>query len=89
MKSYRFFISGRVQGVFYRANVAKNAQSEGFSGYIRNLEDGRVEAAVSCSEEELERFRTVLQKGSTASRVDAIEAEQIDEEFGGDFEIRY
>jgi acylphosphatase len=89
MKSYRFFISGRVQGVFYRANVAKNAQSEGFSGYVRNLEDGRVEAAVSCSEEDLERFKTVLAKGSTASRVDVIEAEPIDELFNGAFEIRH
>jgi acylphosphatase len=89
MKSYRFFISGRVQGVSYRANVVKNAQSEGFSGYVKNLEDGRVEAAVSCSEEDLERFKKVLEKGSAKSRVKSIEVALIDEFFNGAFEIRY
>lgn len=89
MKSYRFFVSGRVQGVFYRANIAKNAQEEGFSGYVRNLSDGRVEAAVSCTEKELERFKALLQKGSALSRVDAIVEESSDEHYRGDFEIRY
>ncbi len=89
MKSYRFFVSGRVQGVFYRANVAKNAQSEGFSGYIRNLSDGRVEAAVSCKAEALAQFKKLLEKGSPASRVEAIEEEPIEAYFSGDFEIRY
>jgi len=89
MKSYRFFVSGRVQGVFYRANVAENAQNEGFSGYVRNLEDGRVEAAVSCREEDLLRFKGLLEKGSPKSRVEAIEEELIDELFNGGFEIRY
>jgi acylphosphatase len=89
MKSYRFFITGRVQGVFYRANVAKNAQSEGFSGYVRNLDDGRVEAAVSCRKEELENFKKILHIGSPASSVSSIEEHSIDEYFNGEFEVRY
>ena len=89
MKNCRFFVSGRVQGVFYRANVAKNAQSEGFSGYVRNLEDGRVEAVVSCEAERLEAFRKILNTGSPASSVTSIEEQCIDEQFSGAFEIRY
>lgn len=87
MKSYRFFVSGRVQGVFYRANVAKNAQDKGFSGYVRNLEDGRVEAAVSCEEERLGEFIELLQNGSERSRVDGIEQTVTEETFSGTFVV--
>jgi acylphosphatase len=89
MKSCRFLISGRVQGVFYRANVSKNAREAGFSGYVRNLDDGRVEAVVSCEAEQLETFRNILNTGSPASSVSAIDEQFIDEQFSGEFEIRY
>ncbi len=89
MKSYRFFISGRVQGVYYRANVAKNAQNAGFSGYVKNLDDGRVEAAVRCRDEDLEIFRRILHTGSPASSVASIEEEPVDELFKGEFSILY
>ncbi len=89
MQSYRFTVSGRVQGVYYRANVAKNAQRAGFSGYVKNLADGRVEAAVSCHEEQLGDFKKILNIGSPASSVSSIEETFIEECFNGEFEIRY
>jgi len=88
MKSYRFFISGLVQGVYYRANVAKNAQESGFNGYVRNLDDGRVEAAVSCEEAKVEVFMALLRKGSPRSSVENIEYAEIKESFNGDFSVR-
>ena len=54
MKSYKFLIRGRVQGVWYRANVQKNAQKFGFNGYVKNREDGSVEAVVCCEKDRLE-----------------------------------
>ena len=39
----RFFVSGRVQGVFFRASAKHQAQVLGLRGYARNLDDGRVE----------------------------------------------
>lgn len=88
MQSYKFSVSGRVQGVFYRANVAKNAQEAGFNGYVRNLDDGRVEAAVSCEEAKLEAFIILLQKGSPRSRVEGIEQSEVEEMFCGGFVVR-
>jgi len=88
MKSYKFVVSGRVQGVYYRANIAKNAKKAGFSGYVKNLDDGRVEACVTCEEEELETFKAILQKGSPLSKVIAIEARSCEEHFSGPFEVR-
>ena len=88
MKSYRFFITGRVQGVYYRANVAKNAQEAGFNGYVRNLEDGRVEAGVCCKKIDLEVFMSLLKKGSPRSSVATIEHNEIEEVFSGGFVVR-
>ncbi|MBS3764584.1 MAG: acylphosphatase, partial [Planctomycetes bacterium] len=38
------FVSGRVQGVFFRSSTRKVAQAKGLEGYVRNLADGRVQA---------------------------------------------
>lgn len=89
MKSYKFIISGRVQGVFYRATVAKKAQKEGFNGYIKNLQNTDVEAAVTCKEQEVEKFIAILQKGSFLSKVTDIKQIPIKEQFQNGFEIKY
>lgn len=88
-KSYRFYVTGIVQGVFYRKNVEESAQQHGFSGYVRNMEDGRVEAAATMEEHRLEEFMDILRQGSPASVVDHIETEEIRESYEGIFEIRY
>ncbi len=88
MKSYRFIISGRVQGVWYRKSVQSHALQAGFSGYVRNLLDGSVEAGVSCGEERLEEFKALLRRGSESSRVDTIAQYDSNEVHIGRFEVR-
>ena len=88
MKSYRFIISGRVQGVWYRKSIQGHAQRAGFSGYVRNLADGSVEAGVTCMSERLEEFLALLRRGSEASRVDAIAQFESSELHRGPFEVR-
>lgn len=89
MQSRRYLISGNVQGVFYRANVQKNANSEGMSGYVRNLPDGRVEAAVTCKAPScFNAFEAILKKGSPKSQVASVSFETIDTIYSNGFVIR-
>ena len=88
MKSYLFLISGRVQGVWYRATVQRNAQAAGFNGYVKNLPDGRVEAGVTCADKRLPEFIALLQKGSELSHVEGIEHSETEEKFSDVFVVR-
>ena len=88
MKNYKFIISGKVQGVYYRANINKNALESGYSGYVKNKTDGTVEAAVSCEESQIKDFITILKNGSPYSNVTNIKQLECSETFSGDFEIR-
>jgi acylphosphatase len=76
------WVSGRVQGVFYRGTAAARARELGITGYARNLADGRVEV-LACGEEGAVRsFVEWLWIGSSASRVTAVqvlEAEETDQ----------
>ena len=89
MGSYQFIVSGKVQGVWYRKAICENAQKKGISGYVKNLEDGRVEAGASLEDDDFAFFIDILEKGSMGSRVDNIEQYQSNEEFSGEFEVRY
>jgi len=90
MKSYRFVVHGKVQGVYYRKTINENATLVGFNGYVKNLADGSVEACVTCKNEiEFKQFRKILKKGSMASSVKSLEKFEIDEVFSNGFEIRY
>jgi len=59
----RFFISGRVQGVSFRAATRKEARRLGLHGYARNLDDGRVEVLAAGSEEALRELERWLHRG--------------------------
>ncbi|MGM0534157.1 MAG: acylphosphatase [Campylobacterota bacterium] len=89
MKSYKYRVQGRVQGVFYRASIQEAAQEKGFSGYVQNLPDGSVEAGVSCADErECQEFEAILHQGSKLSRVDRVACEAVEDLFSGGFEIK-
>jgi len=88
MKSYKFIVSGRVQGVYYRKTICENAIIQNFKGYVKNLSNGDVEVVVSCDENNLNKFIDILQRGSNNSIVNHIEQSYIDEIFTKRFEIK-
>jgi acylphosphatase len=73
--SRRFLIAGRVQGVGFRYFAHDTAIRERLHGWVRNLPDGRVEAAAEGEAEALERFELALRHGPPGARVEQIEIE--------------
>ena len=74
----RSFVSGRVQGVFYRATCVKKAGSLGLTGFARNLADGRVEVLACGEASAVETFLAWLWEGSPASKVTDVATEHAD-----------
>jgi acylphosphatase len=71
------FVSGKVQGVWFRAAAQEQAQALGLTGWARNLPDGRVEVLACGEPEKLVLFRAWLQKGPELARVDDLSSEEI------------
>jgi acylphosphatase len=74
----RSFVSGRVQGVFYRATCVRKATALGLTGFARNLEDGRVEVLACGDAAKVEEFLAWLWEGSPASKVIDVATEHAD-----------
>ncbi|HET7331072.1 acylphosphatase [Dyella sp.] len=80
MSSVRFLVSGKVQGVFFRASARNEAMRLGLHGHARNLPDGRVEVVATGNEEALQELEQWLRKGPPAARVDDVTCNQHDGE---------
>jgi acylphosphatase len=74
----RSFVSGRVQGVFYRATCVRKAESLDLRGYARNLPDGRVEVLACGDVAAVEQFVAWLWEGSPASKVTDVATSDVD-----------
>lgn len=82
-------VSGHVQGVFFRASASERAHELGVSGWARNLADGRVEVLAAGEDDAVDAFRSWLDHGPSAARVDRIEDKVADPSAApAEFEIR-
>ena len=79
------WITGRVQGVFFRAYARDTAQLLGITGWVRNLPGGTVEAVFEGDANKVEKMMEWCYEGSPLSRVDRVEV--LDEHYTGDFDI--
>ena len=82
------FVSGKVQGVFYRANTRDTAESKGIDGWVQNLSDGRVEAVFEGPESTVEEMVEWCHTGSPAADVDGVDVEYDDPNGEDGFRIR-
>ncbi|MEM0473362.1 MAG: acylphosphatase [Candidatus Aenigmatarchaeota archaeon] len=78
MKRVHIFVSGRVQGVNFRWFTKTVAEKLGIKGWVRNLNDGRVEIIAEGDDEEMENFLSYISKGPVLARVDKIDAREQD-----------
>lgn len=85
----RCLVSGRVQGVFFRASAQQEAQRLGLTGWARNLPDGRVEVLACGDTAGLDEYRRWLQQGPPKAEVEGIEEEDRPAEQAPDrFDVR-
>ncbi len=78
------FISGRVQGVFFRASTRNECRMLGLTGWVRNMPDGRVEAVFEGDKAAVDAMISWCREGPPSSRVDDVEVKR--EECRGEFD---
>ena len=69
----RVFVSGRVQGVYYRAKTRDAARARNVDGWVRNLRDGRVEAVFEGDNSAVESMVEWCHTGSPAATVEDVD----------------
>jgi acylphosphatase len=79
------FVSGRVQGVFFRSETKHKAESRNVKGWIRNLPDGRVEAVFEGEEEAVKALIEVCKRGPSGARITNVDLRW--ENFTGEFDV--
>lgn len=84
------YVSGRVQGVFFRSNTQDRARELGLTGWVKNLSDGRVEAVFEGEEKRVKEMIEWCHKGPSYASVSDVQVKfnKPTEEFDK-FEIRY
>ena len=84
----RIIVSGRVQGVFFRDSVRREAAAGGVAGWVRNLEDGRVEAVLEGDAGAVARVAAFCREGPARARVDGVEEHEEPPEGLEGFDVR-
>lgn len=77
MKTVKIEIYGKVQGVFFRASAAKEAEHLNISGWIRNTDSGNVEALVSGEDEKVDSFIQWCRTGPKKAVVEKVTTEEL------------
>ena len=75
MTAARFFVAGKVQGVWFRAATREQARRLGLSGYAKNLDDGRVEVLAQGDVAALVELERWLWQGPPLAKVSAVARE--------------
>jgi acylphosphatase len=86
-----FVVSGKVQGVCFRAYTQKAAQERDVTGWVRNRADNRVEGEAHGSPEAMEQFIAWLHTGSPHGRVDQVDVDRLGstEQRPASFRVKY
>lgn len=72
-KSVRMYINGAVQDIFFRGFIKENAERHNIKGFVRNLEDGRVEIFLEGNNEDVDKVIELCKKGPKHAQITSIE----------------
>ena len=75
-KSVRLYLTGTVQGIFFRGFVKENAEINNVKGFVRNLEDGRIEIFLEGDFEAVDKMIELCQKGPKYSEIKKVEIKE-------------
>lgn len=89
MMSVHVRVSGRVQGVYYRAYTRDRAKSLGINGWVRNIPGGGVEAVLEGERRQVGELLKAMKSGPSGSVVLGMELSEIEVKGYNDFEIKY
>lgn len=87
MPTIHILIKGRVQGVFYRATASDIAEEIGLTGWVKNTEEGHVEAVVSGATAQIERFVAWCKQGPSKAVVKEVVVTPREEEYFDAFTV--
>ena len=87
-KRAHVFVSGQVQGVFFRAQCARQARDRGVGGFVRNLPDGRVEAAFEGDDDAVDALVRWCREGTDLAEVSSVNVEEEEPRGDRDFRVR-
>ena len=83
------FVTGRVQGVWFRESTRERAEALGVGGWVRNLADGRVEALFEGDAATVQRAIDFVREGPRHARVESVEVrEEASEHPSSQFRVR-
>lgn len=88
MKSQHVRITGRVQGVGFRAWMRKTAAHMGIQGWVRNRRDGSVEAVIAGDASKVDEMLTMCWQGPPSAKVDGVSVEEAPPPAGHGFESK-
>ena len=89
MMSVHVMVSGRVQGVYYRAYTRDRAKSLGINGWVRNIPGGGVEAVLEGERRQVGEMLKDMKSGPSGSVVLGMELSEIEATGYNDFDIKY
>ena len=87
MKTVHLEITGKVQGVFFRATAKDIAKLHKITGWIKNTKDDKVEAVITGKDEDVEAFISWSRRGPQKARVQHVKVTEIDLKDFDSFEV--
>jgi acylphosphatase len=84
----RVLVKGRVQGVFFRDSTEKEARARGVAGWVRNRDDGTVEAVFEGASDAVDSLVDFCRSGPSRAEVYDLEVTEEDPEGLDDFSVR-